>query len=129
MEKIVLKNDEYLFDASAKTVRVTKYVDIFTPEYLLLITNVTDNIIIYNFGCDGFGGTFDVNNNNRLTLEYDTTAMSDSDDLQIVLYSGKSMLDSLPLLETIRQQTQLLAYIKDSNDAILKVLKKIYEPE
>ncbi len=50
---------------------------------VLLITNVTRNVIIYNFAADGFGGSV---TNATLTLEYDTATMSDSDSLQIWYY-------------------------------------------
>ena len=49
-------------------------------ENILLITNVTDNIIIYNFADSSFGGTV---TNNVLTLTYNTAAMSNNDKLQI----------------------------------------------
>lgn len=73
--KILVPN--YTFDASAKTITFTDYVAI-TLENILLVTNVTDNVIIYNFADQG--GTVA---SNILTLDYDTTSMSDSDDLQI----------------------------------------------
>ena len=53
---------------------------------LLLITNVTDNIIIYNFAGSGLGGTTSYTNSTHktvLTLDYDTSSMSASDELQI----------------------------------------------
>ena len=48
---------------------------------VLLITNVTDNVIIYNFANPVAGGR--VVNNNILNLQYDTTTMSNTDKLQI----------------------------------------------
>jgi hypothetical protein len=53
---------------------------------LLLITNVTDNVIIYNFAGSGLGGTTSYTNSTHktvLTLDYDTSSMSASDELQI----------------------------------------------
>ena len=53
---------------------------------LLLITNVTDNVIIYNFAGNGLGGTTSYTNSTHktvLTLDYDTSSMSASDELQI----------------------------------------------
>jgi hypothetical protein len=47
---------------------------------VLLITNVVDNIIIYNFNDATKGGTAATN---VLTLTYNTASMSDTDELQI----------------------------------------------
>ena len=73
----------YTFDASAKTLVVD---DNFKLRTIQLITNVTDGIIIYNFADPDKGGTASYNaDNNKTTiiLEYNTTSMSDSDELQI----------------------------------------------
>jgi hypothetical protein len=51
-------------------------------EQILVITNVTDNIIIYNFADPAKGGVL---SNNVLTLTFDTTSMFDADSLQIFL--------------------------------------------
>ena len=51
-----------------------------------LITNVTDNIIIYNFAESGSGGTTTYNSSSgetTLTFDKDTSSMSASDELQI----------------------------------------------
>jgi hypothetical protein len=81
--------DKYTFDASAKTVEFLDYSSIELNR-VLLITNVTDGIIIYNFA-DSVGTV----ENNILTLDYDTTSMDDADKLlifyqndDIVVYSG-----------------------------------------
>jgi len=69
----------YTFVPAAKTIELDDYaaVDI---KGLLLITNVTDNIIIYNFADSAKGGTAA---GNTITLTYDTSAMDAGDDLQI----------------------------------------------
>lgn len=74
MKKLITN---YTFDASAKQVTFTDYATI-SLEQVLLITNVTDNVIIYNFASTG--GTVATN---VLTLDYNTTSMDDTDDLQI----------------------------------------------
>lgn len=80
----------YTFDASAKT--ITFAID-FTLEQMLLITNVTDNIIIYNFADPTCGGSI---TNNVLTLDYNTTSMNDTDKLQIfVEIEDTCMIDAL----------------------------------
>ena len=75
---IQIKN--YTFDASLKTITFDDYVSI-RLDSVRVITNVTDNILIYNFIQIGRGGTVLTN---VLTLEYDVTSMDDADDLQIV---------------------------------------------
>jgi len=53
-----------------------------------LITNTTDNIIIYNFSAPSKGGTVSYDSaldETTLTLAYDTSAMSSTDELQIFI--------------------------------------------
>jgi len=76
MKKII---SNYIFDASAKTITLSDY-DSISLERVLLIANVVDNIVIYDFSNPLKGGSV---LNNVLTLEYDTTSMSDTDNLQI----------------------------------------------
>lgn len=71
----------YTFDASAQTVTLTG-LNTLALEQVLLITNVTDNVIIYNFAKPTLGGSI---SSNVITLTYDTTSMSDTDDLQIFI--------------------------------------------
>jgi len=73
----------YTFDASAQTIVIDGN---FKLRKLQLITNVTDGVIIYNFADPNKGGTVSYNSTNdetTITLEHDTTSMSDSDELQI----------------------------------------------
>jgi len=51
--KILIQN--YTFDKTAKTVTFTDYSSI-RLDSLLLITNVTSNVIIYNFASPALGG-------------------------------------------------------------------------
>lgn len=76
MKKLI---SNYTFNPSAKTITFSDY-DSIDLESLLLITNVTDNIIIYNFADPNLGGGV---NGNTVTLTYDTTTMSSTDALQI----------------------------------------------
>jgi len=71
----------YTFDASAKTITFSAIENISLNQ-IALITNVADGIIIYNFASATKGGSII---SNVLTLDYDTTAMSDSDELQIIV--------------------------------------------
>jgi hypothetical protein len=74
-----IKISNYTFNAVAKTITFTDYASI-SLDQVLLVTNVTDNIIIYNFAQPTLGGTVATN---VLTLTYNTASMSDTDNLQI----------------------------------------------
>jgi hypothetical protein len=69
----------YTFNAGAQTIAFDDYTSI-DLERILLITNTTDGAIIYNFAAPDKGGTVAAN---VLTLEFDTSGMSDGDSLQI----------------------------------------------
>ena len=74
----------YTFDASAKTIVINGN---FKLRKLQLITNVTDGVIVYNFADPTKGGSVSFNSatdETTITLEHDTTSMSDSDELQIL---------------------------------------------
>lgn len=76
MKKIITS---YNFIAAEKKVILNEYTSINLIG-LLLITNVTDNIIIYNFADATKGGAA---GGNTITLTYDTSSMSNGDSLQI----------------------------------------------
>ena len=83
----------YTFDASAKTIVLD---GIYGQERLLMISNITDNVIIYVFNQTIFGlssySIDTVNETTTLVLTYDTTSMSDTDKLQIFVE-----MDSVPI--------------------------------
>ena len=81
MKKII---SDYTFTALSRTVELNGFVSI-NLEGLLLITNVTDNVIIYSFADPSRGATID---DNVITLVYDTESMSDTDKLQIFYDDG-----------------------------------------
>ena len=99
MAKLLISN--YTFDASEKQITFTDYANI-AIESVLLITNVTDNVIIYNFADHALGGTAATN---VLTLTYNTTTMDDTDKLQI-FYDDTAQ--DLPLNSDGRVQTSNL---------------------
>ena len=110
-----LRINNYIFDASNKQITFTDYSSI-DLDGVLLITNVTDNIIIYNFAAPGFGGTVI---GNVLTLDYDTTSMSDSDNIQL-FYDDSIDINSLI--------TMLQTQISNDNDMhrqLLQLLKPL----
>lgn len=74
MKKLIT---DYTFDASAKQITFAEPVAL---SQVLLVTNTTDNTIVYNFASPSLGG---VMTGNTLTLNFDSAAMSDTDALQI----------------------------------------------
>ena len=73
--------DSYTFNPSINKIVLNEDVQI-KIEQILLITNITDNTIIYNFADNSLGGTI---SGNVLTLNYDTASMSNTDSLQIFI--------------------------------------------
>jgi hypothetical protein len=69
----------YFFNATGQKVILTDYPQV-SLESLLLITNVTNNQIIYNFADPLAGGSV---SGNSITLDYNTSGMNNSDCLQI----------------------------------------------
>jgi len=80
----------YSFNASLKRVTFNDYGTIKLDQ-ILLITNVTRNIIIYNFAKPELGG---VVTSNYITLEYNTAAMSNTDRLQIFIEAPTDSLNT-----------------------------------
>lgn len=77
--KTLVKN--YTFNPATKQITITNLTTI-SLEQVLLITNTTDNIIIYNFADPNLGATV---SNNILTLDYNTASMSSGDSIQIFI--------------------------------------------
>ena len=93
--------ENYTFNPTTKQIIITDSQNI-TQEKLLLITNMTDGIIIFNFADSDAKGSIV---GNIITLNYDTAAMSDTDKLQIWVE------DTNPLFVTL---TTCLACIKNT---------------
>jgi hypothetical protein len=101
MKKLV---SNYSFNAAAKQITLSDYTSV-DLESLLLITNVTNNTIVYNFAGQGKGATI---SGNTLTLDFDTTSMSDTDNLQIFIDDGESPATNSALETIDLLLTQLL---------------------
>jgi hypothetical protein len=95
----------YVFDKTAKTITFSGVP--LTQEQLSIITNTTSQAIIYSFAHTALGGTLV---GSVLTLTYDTSAMSNTDKLQIyvdipnvvpALPSGASTEDTLKELASL----------------------------
>lgn len=82
MAKVILF--DYTFDASAQTITLD---GIYDERRFLLITNVTSNDIIFSFSKKGGGFSNVVKDHTAqtttLTLDFNTTSMADTDELQI----------------------------------------------
>lgn len=90
---------DYIFTPGVAGVSTIEVPSRYTLDKILLITNVTDNIIIYNFADPAFAGTTSVftdgdstnwpkvsqafDGYTTITLQYNTSAMSSTDQLQI----------------------------------------------
>jgi flagellin-like hook-associated protein FlgL len=73
----------YNFNSNSGIVRLIEYSDLLLENFLL-ITNVTQNKIIYNFADPNAGGYITGTNNDSLQVNYITSGvMTDSDRLQI----------------------------------------------
>ena len=70
----------YTFNVAAKTVTLTDFGTI-RLESILLITNVTRNLVIYQLAAVGVGGTVTTN---VLTLAANITGQADTDKLNII---------------------------------------------
>lgn len=106
----------YTFNSSTRQITLADYASV-DLEAFLLVTNVTDNVIIYNFADPTKGGTVSAN---VLTLDFDTTSMSNTDDLQIFIDDGltpavnETIEESNELLSAIYNRTESLAVVDTS---------------
>ncbi len=89
----------YAFDASAQTITFSGLGPL-NLEDIGIIVNVTDQEVIYNPQGTDKGGSI---SSNVLTLEYDTTSMSDGDALQISIAYNNSEDYSLRVKKVIDQ--------------------------
>lgn len=108
----------YTFDASAKTVDLSNIPD-FDIKRLLAIINQTAGILIYSTASATLGYASEADG--IVTLDFDTTTMSDTDDLQIVYEQiGRlAAADAHPVVLSTEDYTQLqkLAALGTTTDA------------
>ena len=83
MAKKVLTEQYYTFNPSTRQVVIPKSIQ---RENMVLITNVTQNKVIYNFSDPNLTATsYTVDNGvTTITLNYNTTTMSSNDSLQFI---------------------------------------------
>lgn len=121
------KIDNYTFDKTAKTVTFTDYTTI-RLDSILLITNVTDNVIVYNFADPSLGGTV---TNNVLTLTYDTSSMDNTDKLQIFYEADNTLATSAnqttleSLIETLQELSARLMVLASMSNPGQPALRTI----
>ena len=86
MSRKVILETGYTFTPSTNTIVIPKYIP---RERLILITNVTTNVVIYNFSDQNLRATSYTatasSNTTTLILNYSTSSMSASDKLQIII--------------------------------------------
>lgn len=106
-QKTLINNSDYVFNPVARTITLTDSYDL---EQILVITNTTDQIMIYSSFDTTLGGTI---SGNVLTLEYNTTSMSADDSLQIWVwdYDAVSLVDLVPALKILLQAIANPSYV------------------
>lgn len=108
MAKILIGSElgSYSFNKTAKTITFTGFTA--NLERLLLITDVTNNIVIYQFNDITLGGTL---SNNVLTLTYNTNtgSFANTDKLQIFYWSEEPQQTALlDLAMSIKRDLQMM---------------------
>lgn len=99
MSKKLVPKANYSFSASGKQITFVSFTELTDIEQILFIENITDNIIIYMPQAEEYstyGGTLSTN---VLTLNYDTSAMGDTDSLQIFIDVPKNENASIVTIE------------------------------
>jgi len=107
----------YTFNAATNQVTLTDYPTL-DLERLLLITNVTDNIFLYNFADPTIGATVA---GNTITLAYNTTAMSDTDKLQIFYDVASNAPASEESLQLLKEQVILTRKLLKTTECLATV--------
>jgi hypothetical protein len=108
MAKILIGSElgSYAFNKVAQTITFTGFTA--SLERLLLITDVTNNVIIYQFNDPAKGGLIV---NNVLTLDYNTNtvAFNNTDNLQIFYWSEEPQQTALlDLAMSIKRDLQMI---------------------
>jgi len=89
MSRTVINETGYTFDPANRIIVVPRFI---AKEKLVLITNVTKNVVLYNFSDSTLKTTSFTNSTNEdgtqkttIVLQYNTLSMASTDDLQIVV--------------------------------------------
>ena len=114
MAKKLLSSSEYTFNTATNKVTFASSLAGIELQNVELITNVTTNTVIYQFNKSGYGGSL---LGLTLTLDYDTSGMSDSDDLQIFVEGDFLKSDVSEEVVLLRRIAQLLSPIATQDSA------------
>ena len=112
----------YQFSAAQKT--ITLYDVSLALRQVLFITNVNTNTVIYQFNKAGYGGTFA---GLTLTLDYDTSAMADTDPLQILVAMPDPTLAAMAV-NTTRIEALLCEILAELQTMNAGLAEEYHEP-
>ena len=101
----------YSFNPIAHTITLGG-VPTLKKEQLLIITNVTSNVMLYNFADPTIGSTI---NNNIITLAYDTSSMLITDNLQIFVEIADNSNDQATFQRHLLQMIRSLGIVDSNN--------------
>ena len=107
-----LQISKYQFDKTAGTITFPDYAQMRLAGFLL-ITNVNDGIIIYNFADPAKGGILQ---GNILTLSYDTSGMDNADNLQVIYEDVIKDITIADIFEAFSRDGELM--IRTSDDPL-----------
>jgi hypothetical protein len=117
MAKVLIGRDlgGYTFDKVNKTITFSGFN--CSLDGLLMVTDVTNNTIIYQFNDPAKGGSLV---NNTLTLDYDTNvvAFSNNDNLQIFYWSEAPQGVTLSEIDSLITRRDLSILRRIENDTV-----------
>jgi len=122
MGQMTLSSDDYIFNSSTSTICFINYRHLLTKETLIKIVNVSidGGITIYDHTEPQRGGEI---SDNRLVLEYGTSLMNDSDNLQIILYT--SVVDAISNPNNVTKVEDVNSHLMNELLTELRINNKI----
>ena len=96
MSRNVMFEEDYTFNPATKTIIIKRNLQ---PQRLMLMTNVTKNIVIYNFSDPVLGYASWTREQNgadietHIVLKYNTASMSSTDKLQLIIDDFATVVD------------------------------------
>ena len=112
-----LDQGSYTFNKTAKTITLSGITSNGTAlttlllEQIILIVNVTDNISLYNYVDATLGGTV---SGLVITVNYDTSSMSNTDKLFVCIKIPDPIEDILRLIERMVKNAESLGMVDSS---------------
>jgi len=102
----------YSFNPEARTITIGGLLSTLKKEQLLIVTNVTNNIMLYNFADPTYGATI---TNNIITLSYNTSGMTSTDNLQIFVEVNDNGNDQAQFQRMMLQFMRSLGVVDANN--------------